>query len=102
MRSNGRRSSGQTRPKITHWLRYRAAVQLILIAHLEETRIRVDEVCPKQFHHRRHLVGPKVFAVRELFASRLRFIVPEWGAPGCGVYVAPVGLWAISLGETSN
>jgi hypothetical protein len=29
-------------------------------------------------------------------------IVPECGAPGCGVYVAPVGLWAIPLGEISN
>jgi hypothetical protein len=55
----------QTRVKITHRLRYRVAAQPILIAHLEETRIRVDVVCPQQLHHRRHLVGPIVFAVRE-------------------------------------
>jgi hypothetical protein len=75
---------------------------LFLIAHLKETRIRIDVVCPQQLHHRRHLVGPIVFAIREHISELAKFIVPECGAPGCGVYVAPVGLWVIPLGETSN
>jgi len=34
--------------------------------------------------------------------SRLRLIVPECGAPGCGVYFAPVGVCVMPLGEISN
>jgi hypothetical protein len=57
--------------------------------YLEQTRIRVDVLCPQLRHHRLHLVGPIVFAIREHVPSRLGFTLPECGAPGCGEYFAP-------------
>jgi len=41
-----------------------------LIVDLEETRIGSDVICPQLLHHRLHLVGPIVFAIRE-YVSKL-------------------------------
>jgi hypothetical protein len=60
--------------------------------HLEETRIRIYILDPQQLHHRLHLVGPIVFAIREHVSKLVGFMLPECGAPGCGEYFAPVGV----------
>ena len=69
--SRGSRSAGDATPRPNGVIRQpqtetrTRGAGALLIVHLEETRIRIDVVCPQQLHHRRHLVGPIVFAIRE-------------------------------------
>ena len=78
------------------------AARLLLIVHFEETGIRGDVFCPQLLHHRLHFMGPIVFAIREHVSKLVWIHGPTYGAPGCGIYAAPVGRWTIPLGAILN
>src|SRR6266446_5395111 len=58
------------------FLRLHPSFDPVLIMNLEQTRIRVDVLCPQLLHHR-PLVGPIIFPIRE-YVSKLAWIHASW------------------------
>jgi hypothetical protein len=62
------------------FLRLHPSFDPVLIMNLEQTRIRVDVLCPQLLHHR-PLVGPIVLPIRE-YVSKLAWIHASWRSSG--------------------